>query len=284
MALPAQSYVWFRIRHVVNMWVRRETGLPEASVLYDMQNQPRPPLPYIGLERRDFPFVISDDELITEVTTAVTIDVTASAVGETVALLLFGTRYAYTLVGGDTSGTARDALLALITTDLCRIVTALDGHSYAVGFQPCTAMGVALTSITFAGLGLGPVRLTVVEGCTVTTSTQAYRSIQAGLRRAVTRLDFYWPTRQDGFETIDEYAETLRTSLVSSDTAQWLAARGVGVEEAARISVQEASAVSGGARQRRKFFDVLFNAASKTYRLADATIDTVDTPSVEIIA
>ena len=284
MPVPAQSYVWFRLRHVVGLWVARATNLASTAVLYDMQNQPRPPLPYVGLTRRDFPFVVSDDELITEVTTSVTVDVTAASVGETVALVLFGTRYAYTLVGGDDATVARDALLALITADLCRIVAAADAHPYAVGFQPCTATGVGASSITFAGLGLGPVRLAVIEGCSVAASTQAYRAIQAGLRRAVVRLDLYWPTRQSGFDTIDEYAEALRSSLTNRDTAAWLASRGVGVEEAARISIQEASAVSGGASQRRKFFDVIFNAMSKVYRSGDATIDATEQAVVEIFA
>lgn len=248
-----------------------------------MQNQPRPALPYVGLTRRDFPFASFDDELIVEVTTSVTLTVTAAAAGETVALTLFGTRYNYTLTGVDDAEVARDALLAAITEDLCRLVTAADGTDFAVGFQPCTATAVGLDSITFAGLGVGPVRVEAIEGCTLGAPTLADRSVLTGLRRAVIRLDLYWPERQDGFETIDEYAETLRSSLQREETAWWLAERGVGVEQQSTISIQEASAVSGGARQRRKFFDVIFNAQSQIYRTANALVGATP-PSVEIIA
>ena len=283
MALPAQSFVWLRIRHVVGLWVARETGLASTAILYDAQNQPRPALPYVGLTRRDFPFDVIDDEVIREVTTAATLTVTASTVGSTVACVLFGLRYAYTLVLGDTPATARTALLALIADDLCRVVPATDGHGYAVGFNPCTATGAAVADINFAGLGLGPVHLTAVEGCTVTPTTLAYRSIQAGIRRAVVRLDLYWPTRQDGFDTIDEYAEALRSSLVREDTAVYLASRGVGVDDPGSITIQEASVASGGARQRRKIMDVIFNAAAKVYR-PDNGIATVEAPAVEFVA
>lgn len=277
-----QSFVWFRIRHVAGLWVLRETGLPDAAILYDMQNEARPALPYVGLTRREFPFEVIDDELIAEVTTAATLTVTATTAGETVACILFGTRYAYTLTGLDDTEAARDALLALIAADLCRIVTAADGTYFAVGFQPSTATGAGTDAIDFAGLGLGPVHLTAVEGCTVTPTTLAYRHIQAGIRRAVIRLDFYWPERQDGFETIDEYAETLRSSLLREDTAAWLAARGVGVDNPGRITIQEASALSGGARQRRKIMDVVLNANSKVYR-ADDGIEGVSPAAVEIV-
>lgn len=283
MTLPNQSYVWFRIRHVVGLWVLRETGLDDTAIQWDEQNQARPALPYIGLVRRDFAFDVLDDELITEVTTAATLTVTAATAGETVACVLFGTRYAYTLTGLDDTETARDALLALITADLCRLVTAADGTEFAVGFQPSTATGAGTDRINFAGLGLGPVHLSAVEGCTVAPTTTAYRHIQSGIRRAVIRLDLYWPDRQAGFDTIDEYAETLRSSLLREDTAAWLAARGVGVDNPGRVTVQEASAVSGGARQRRKIMDVVFNASSKLYR-ADDGIDEVEATTVEIIA
>lgn len=282
MALPVQSYVWFRIRHVVGLWTQRETGLADSAILYDTQNQPRPSLPYIGLERRDFPFSVIDDELITEVTTAATLTVTASIAGETAALILFGTRYAYTLQGGDTTEDARDVLLVAIVADLCRIVTSGDGTNYAVGFQPCTATGAGTDAIDFAGLGLGPVHLQAVEGCTVTSETPNYRHVQAGIRRAIIRLNLYWPERQDGFDTIDEYAEALRSSLLREDTATWLAARGVGVDDPGRVTVQDASAVSGGATQRRKIMDVIFNASSKTYR-ADDGLAGVSPPSIEIV-
>lgn len=281
MALAVQSFVWLRIQHVVGLWVLRETGLPNTGILQADQNQPRPALPYIGLTRREFPFDSIDDEIIREVTTAVTLTVTASTVGSTVACVLFGTRYNYTLVLGDTTTTARNALLALIAVDLCRNIAAPDGgNSFAVGFIPSTATGAGPASINFAGLGLGPVHLSVVEGCSLGAPTLAYRHIQSGIRNAVIRLDLYWPDRQDGFETIDEYAETLRSSLVREDTAMWLAARGVGVTNPGAVTIQEASAVSGGARQRRKFMDVVFNAASKSYR-ADDGISTVTPPSVE---
>jgi len=268
---------------VVGLWVSRETGLANTAILYDMQNQPRPALTYVGLTRRDFPFDAFDDELILEVTTAVTLTVTAATAGETAALVLFGTRYAFTLTGADDAEAARDALLAAITDDLCRIVTSADGTDFAVGFQPCTCTATGAASLTFAGLGLGPVRVSVVEGCSLGTPTLADRSVQTGLRRAIIRLDLYWPERQDGFDTIDEYAEVLRSSLQREDTAWWLASRGVGVEQQASITIQEASAVSGGARQRRKIMDVVFNAQSQVYRTAQ-TLGTVTPPSVEIIA
>ena len=283
MALLAQSYVWFRLRHVVGLWVSYVTDLPATAVLYDMQNQPRPVLPYVGLVRRDFPLAYFDDELILEVPTAVTLTVTAAAVGETAALILFGTRYAYTLAGGDDTEAARDALLAAIGEDLCRLVTAGDGVDTAVGFQPCTATAVGLDGITFAGLGAGPVRVSAIEGCTLGVPTVANRHVQSGLRRAVVRVELYWPERQDGFATIDEYAEALRSSLQNEETAWWLASRGVGCENASTIAVQEASAVSGGARQRRKFFDVIFNAQSQVYRTATA-VDGATPPAVEILA
>lgn len=283
MALPAQSYIWFRIRHVVGLWVLRETGLADTAIMWDTQNQARPALPYIGLTRRDFPFEVIDDELIAEVTTAARLTVTATTAGETVACILFGTRYAYTLTGADDTEAARDALLALIAVDLCRLVTAADGTEFAVGFQPSTATGASTNLINFAGLGLGPVHLAAIEGCTVAPTTVAYRHIQTGIRRAVIRLDLYWPERQDGFDTIDEYAETLRSSLLREDTATWLAARGVGVDNPGRVTVQEASAVSGGARQRRKIMDVVFNANSKVYR-ADDGIAGVSAATIEIIA
>lgn len=284
MALPAQSYIWFRLRHVVGLWVARETNLADTAILYDLQNQPRPPLPYVGLVRRDFPLAAFDDEEIVEVTTATTLTVTADTAGETAALVLFGTRYAHTLAVGETTEDARDALLAAIEADRCRTIEAPDGTLFAVGFLPCTATGVSTNSIAFAGLGVGPVRVTPIEGCELSDSpTLAYRHVQSGLRRMVVRIELYWPERQNGFDTIDEYAEALRSSLQIEATAAWLAARGVGVEQQGRITIQEASAVSGGAMQRRKFLDVLFNAKAKIYRSVD-TIDTVTAPGVEIIA
>jgi hypothetical protein len=275
MALPAQSYVWFRLRHVVGLWVQDVTALPATAILYDTQNETRPPLPYVGLERRDFPFEHFDSELIREVTTSSTLTVTASSAGETAAFTLFGLRYVYTLGAGETTEDARDALLAAVSGDLVRSISGT-----AVGFQPCTATGSGVDSIDFAGLGLGPVRIVPVEGCSVGSETLAYRNIQAGIRRAVVRLHLYWPEQQVDFETIDEYAEVLRSSLLREETASWLQARGVGVDNPARISVQDASAVSGGARQRRKFLDVIFNAQSRVYRadtgMAGATFSGVE--------
>lgn len=279
----AQSYVWFRLRHVVGLWVSYVTDLPATAVLFDMQNMPRPSLPYVGLVRRDFPLAYFDDELILEVPTAVTLTVTAATLGETVALVLFGTRYAYTLAGADDTEAARDALLVAITDDLCRLITAGDGTDTAVGFQPCTATAVGTDAITFAGLGVGPVHVSAIEGCTLGAPTLANRHVQSGLRRAIIRVELYWPERQDGFATIDEYAEALRSSLQNEETAWWLASRGVGVENQGTIAVQEASAVSGGARQRRKFFDVIFNAQSSTYRTA-TVLAGVTPPAVEILA
>ena len=283
MALPTQSYVWLRLREVAALWVQRETGLANTAVLLDLQNQPRPALPYVGIERRDFPFDWTDDEQIVQVTTAVTVQVTATAAGETVALTLFGLRYAYTLQGGDTTEVARDALLALIAPTLCRIIPAADGHNYASGFQPCTATGAGLDSIVFAGLGVAPVRVVTIERCTVAASTLAYRKEQTGLRRVIMRFNFYWPTRQDGFDLLDEYVEALRSSLQNTDTAIWFVQHGVGFEQPGRIAPQDASAVSGGAMQRRKFFDVLFHANSRIYR-ADTGLVGVATPTIEITA
>jgi hypothetical protein len=295
MALPTQSYVWLKARHVIALWVERTTGLAASgattSVIYDDQNQPRPALPYIGLVRREFPFESFDTETIVEVPTSATLTVTASAVGETVAIELFGTRYAYTLVGADTTEDARDALLALIADDLLRLVAVASGPPYAVGFQPCTATGVNIDSdldlvddifnIAFAGLSIGPVSVTAIEGCTL-TQTLAYRHVQSGLRRIIVRFNLYWPEREDGFDTIDEYAEALRSALLTEDSAVWLADRGVGVESQSRIAVQNAGVVSGGERQRRRFLDVIFNAPSKLYR-ADDGITTVEPAIVTVV-
>lgn len=281
MALPAQSYVWLKVRHVVGLWVLRTTGLPDAGILYDDQNQPRPALPYIGLVRREFPFEHFDVEQIVEVPITVTLTVTAAVAGETAAFELFGTRYAYTLAGADTTEDARDALLALLADDLLRLVSVASGPDYAVGFQPCTATGVGVDVIQFAGLASAPVRCEAIEGCT-TVPTLEFRHVQSGLRRMIVRLNLYWPEREDGFETIDEYAEALRSSLMTEDTAVWLAARAVGVDNPARVAVQNVGVVSGGERQRRKFLDVIFNAPSKIYR-ADEGLLTSAPPTVEIM-
>jgi len=292
-ALPAPSYVWFRLRHVVALWVLRETGLPAtvalpggvvtSSVLWDLQNQPRPPLPYIGLSRREFPLDFIDEETITEVTTAATITLTASVVGETASLLLFGLRYAYTLQGADTTTDARDALLALVAADLLRTVTALDGTDVAVGFQPVTATASGADAIAFAGFGLGPVGVAASENTTLVATSVDYRRIQAGLRRAIIRLDLFWPERQDAFETLDAHAEALRSSLTREDTAAYLADRGVGVIDPGRVRTQNTSAVSGGATQRRRSIDVIFNVMSVTYR-ADNGIEDVLEPGIEVPA
>lgn len=282
MALPAQSYVWLKVRHVVGLWVLRETGLPDTGILYDDQNQPRPALPYIGLTRREFPFETFDTEVTVEVPISSVLTVTAAVAGETVAIELFGTRYAYTLVGGDTTEDARDALLALIAPDLLRLIAVASGPPYAVGFQPCTATGAALSLINFAGLSIGPVRVTAIEGCTL-VETLEYRKVQSGLRRMIVRFNFYWPEREDGFETIDAYTEALRSALLTEDSAVWLASRGVGVENQSRIAVQNAGVVSGAERQRRRFMDAIFNASSKIYRVDDAIV-TVNPPIIEVIA
>lgn len=275
MALPAQSYVWFRVRHVVGLWVARETGLAATAVLYDLQNQPRPALPYVGLARRSFPLDFDDEALTAEVPTQKTLTVTASVAGETVAVRLFGLRYAYTLQVGDTTTDARDALLALMEVDRLRTISA-GGTSQPVGFQPITLASSGADAIVFTGFGLGPAAVDVIEGGTLTVDTLEYRSIQAGLRRAIVRLDMYWPAREDGFATLDETAEALRSSLTNMDTAVWLAARGVGVNDPARISIQDASAVSGGARQRRRFMDVTFNAQAVVYRPDNGIVDVAD--------
>lgn len=282
MALPAQSYVWLKVRHVVGLWVLRTTGLPDTGILYDDQNQPRPALPYIGLVRREFPFEHFDTETIREVPIAATLTVTAAVEDETVAIELFGTRYAYTLTADDTTETARDALLALIEVDLLRLVSVTSGPDYAIGFQPCTATGVDTDAIDFAGLSIGPVNVTPIEGCTV-SETLEYRKVQSGLRRLIVRFNLYWPEREDGFETIDEYAEALRSALLTQDSAVWLAARGVGVENQARIAVQNVGTVSGAERQRRRFLDVIFNAPSKIYRVDNGLITGVP-PSIEVVS
>jgi hypothetical protein len=281
MALPAQSYVWIKVRHVVGMWTLRTTGLASTGILYEDQNQPRPALPYIGLVRREFPFESFDQETIIEVPVSSVLTVTASAVGDTVAIELFGTRYAYTLVGDDTTEDARDALLELLAPDLLRLISVTTGPDYAVGFQPCTATGDDTDEINFAGLSIAPVRVTAIEGCT-TTPTLAYRKVQCGLRRMIVRFNFYWPEREDGFETIDAYAEAIRSAVQTEDTAVWLSARGVGVENQARIAVQNAGTISGGERQRRRFLDAIFNASSKIYR-ADDGITAVEPAIVSVV-
>jgi hypothetical protein len=281
MALPTQSFVWLKVRHVVGLWVLRATGLSTTGILYEDQNQPRPALPYIGFVRREFPFESFDTETIVQVPTVVEIIVTADAVGETVAIELFGTRYAYTMIGGDTTEDARDALLALIEPDLLQLITVASGPPYAVGFQPCTATGAGTNVIVFDGISIGPARVDIIEGATATT-TLAYRHVQSGLRRMIVRFNFYWPEREDGFETIDAYAEALRSDLLREETAVWLAARGVGVENPSRIAVQNAGTVSGAERQRRRFMDVIFNTTSKVYR-ADDGITTAEPPVIEVV-
>jgi len=57
----------------------------------------------------------------------------------------------------------------------------------------------------------------------------------------------------------------------------------LGVEDPARINVQDTSAVSGGANQRRKTMDVVFNAMSKIYREANA-VEGATPPTIEISA
>jgi hypothetical protein len=283
MALPVHSYVWFRLRHIIGRWAQRVTELPATAILYDSQNQPSPSLPYIGLTRRDFPAGGDDEEYIHEVATSVTLTCTATVVADSISLVLFGTRYSYTLVLGDTPTTARDALLALIAPDLVRVVVSPStANSFVLGFQPCTAVADGAASIVFAGLGVGPVRLLLVEGGTLASET-AYRHVAKGLRRFTARVELFWSEQQSGFETIDAHAGALTDSLGEDETAWWLADRGVGVEQAALISVQDASVQVGGARERRLFFDVLFNAQSKRYRISNA-IETVIAPAVEIAA
>jgi hypothetical protein len=272
------------LRHVIALWVQRTTGLANTAILWSEQNQPSPALPYIGLTRRDFPLDGDDEETTTEVTTAVTLTVTASVAGDTVAVVLFGTRYAYTLVLGDTATTARNALLALITADLIRTVTSTSGRAFGVGFQPYTAVASGAAAIAFAGLGFGPVHLSVVQGATLGDETRAYRAIAKGMRRALVRVELFWPEYVAPFETAESYANALRDSLLEEETATWLAARGVGVEQAQRLRVQDISAVAGDAlRETRLYMDVLFNATSKRYR-AESPIGTAVAPSVVAIA
>lgn len=282
MALPIQSYVWPRLRHVIGLWVQRTTALASSAILWSEQNQPSPPLPYVGLTRRDFPLDGDDEETITEVVTSATLTVTAATTGSTVALVLFGTRYAYTLVVGDTATTARNALLALIAVDLVRTVTSSSGRQFGVGFQPCTAAASGAAAIAFAGLGFGPVHLSVVEGGTLAEVT-AYRAIAKGLRRALVRVELFWPELPAPFETAEAYANALRDSLLEEETATWLAERGVGVEQAQRLRVQDISAVAGDAlRETRLVMDVLFNATSKRYR-AENPIATATPPTIVAI-
>ena len=284
MALPVQSYVWPRLRHVIGLWVARTTALANTAILWAEQNQPSPALPYVGLTRRDFPLDGDDEELITEVTTAVTLTVTAAAIGETVAVVLFGTRYAYTLVGADTTEDARDALLALIDADRIQvIVSPSTQNQFGVGFQPCTAVASGTDAIDFAGLGFGPVHLAVVQGGTLSGAVLDYRGIAKGMRRALVRVELFWPEQFTAFESVDNYANALRDSLLESETAEWLAQRGVGIEQAQRIRIQNISGVAGGAlTERRLYFDALFNAASKRYR-AENPIDGAVVPSVVVL-
>jgi hypothetical protein len=278
-----QSYVWPRLRHVIALWVARTTNLTSPQILWSEQNQPSPALPYVGLTRREFPLDGHDDERTMEVTTAVRLTVTASAVGDTVAVLLFGTRYAYTLAGADTTEDARDALLAAIELDRIRTVTSASGIPYGVGFQPCTATASGTDAIDFAGLGFGPVHLQVIEGGTLSNETLAYRAIAKGLRQALVRVELFWPEYSDPFETAEAYAGALRDSLVEEETATWLASRGVGVEQGARVRIQNFSAVAGALRETRLVMDVLFNAASKRYRESNA-IDGAAAATVTVVA
>lgn len=280
MALPVQSYVWPRLRHVIALWVARTTGLTGTAILWSEQNQPQPTLPYVGLTRRDFPLEGDDEETIREVTTSATLTCTATGVGSTLAVVLFGTRYAYTLTAGQDATDGRNALLALIAPDLVRVVVSPStANQFGVGFQPCTAVASGAAAINFAGLGFGPVRLAVVEGGT-RTETVAFRAIAKGMRRALVRVELFWPEQHVAFESADAYAGALQDSLLESETAQWLAERGVGVEQAQRIRVQDVSAVAGGAlRETRLIFDVLFNATSKRYRPPNS-LDTAVPPPV----
>lgn len=278
-----QSYVWPRLRHVIALWVARVTGLPNASILWSEQNQPSPALPYVGLTRRNFPLDGGDEEITAEITTSVRLTCTATGVGSTFACTLFGTRYAYTLAVGETTEDARDALLAAISADVIRVVTSSSGRQFGVGFQPCTAAVAGSDAIDFAGLGFGPVHLSAVEGCSLGNEVLAYRVITKGLRRALVRVELFWPELPAPFETADAYANALRDSLLEEETATWLASRGVGVEQAARLTIQDASAVAGGAlRETRLMMDVLFNATSKRYR-ADNGIGGVTPPVVVAI-
>jgi hypothetical protein len=283
-ALSVQSYVWPRLRHVIGLWVARTTALADTAILWAEQNQPSPALPYVGLTRRDFPLDGDDEEVIVQVTTAATLTITAAAIGETVAVVLFGTRYAYTLAGADTTEDARDALLALIAADLIRvIISPSTQNQFGVGFQPCTAVVNGTDAIDFAGLGFGPVHLTVVQGGTLSDELE-YRAVAKGMRRALVRVELFWPEQFTAFESIDNYANALRDSLLEGETAEWLAQRGVGIEQAQRIRIQNISGVAGGAlTERRLYFDALFNAASKRYR-AENPIDSAVPPSVVVLA
>ena len=279
-----QSYVWPRLRHVIGEWVARTTDLPAGAILWSEQNQPSPALPYIGLTRRDLPMDGDDAESLKQVTTGVTLTVTASVAGESAKFILFGTPYAYTLVGADTATEARDDLLAQIEADLIRAVsnTSLTAE-FGVGYQPCTAVASGADAIDFAGLGAGPVTVAAVEGCTLSGEVLAYRNIVSGLRRALVRVELFWPQTYAAFESVDAYAQALRDSLVEEETAIWLAQRGVGVEQAARLRIQNSSAASGGLRESRLFFDALFNGASKRFR-EETPIDGAATESIEILA
>ena len=283
MALPVQSYVWPRVRHVVARWVARVTALPEASILWSDQNAPSPGLPYIGLTRRTWQVDGFDEEVITEVPIASTLTCTASGAGETIAVILYGTRYAYTLTGGDTTEDGRDALLALIASDLIHTVIAPSGsNTFGVGFQPCTAVASGTDAIDFAGLGYGALSLAAIEGATV-SETRAYRSLSRGLRRALVRIELFWPEQSTPFETADAYAGAIVDALLETEQATWLASRGVGVEQAGRVRVQDFSGVAGGAlRETRLSIEVLFNAMAKRYQPGDG-VEEVEAPTIGIV-
>lgn len=265
---------------MIAQWVERTTGLAPAAILWDAQNQPSPELPYVGLVRRDFPLDGDDEETIREVTTSATLTCTATGVGSSISIVLFGHRYAYTLTAGQDATDGRDALLALLAPDLVRVVVSPStANEFGVGFQPCTAVASGAAAINFTGLGFGPVRLEVIEGGTL-TQTRAYRSIAKGLRRALVRVELFWPEQHVAFQSADAYAGALRDSLLEGEPAQWLAERGVGVEQAQRIRVQDVSAVAGGAlRETRLIFDVLFNASSVRYR-APHSLDVAVPPAI----
>jgi hypothetical protein len=186
--------------------------------------------------------------------------VLTTTVGEAAAIALNHGTYRYPVQLGDLISDVRDGLIADILAGPDPVAISVTG---ANAFEITGLPGIVIYPID------------VVEGTAVAPVTLDTVTVSEETRTTTVRVESF------GLDTEDEraldYADALVGDLGRPETAATFAAGGVSIV-GQRPAAQDTSAISGGERETRAFFDLQVAQWSRHYTIDPATLDALEDP------
>lgn len=247
-------------------WCASASGLAASAtaalprVVWAEQNLPRPTLPYVSLRRLTSTSDYEQTHTIADLPLVSSVQVTTTTVGEAARIDLGHGAPGYPVEAGDAITDVRDGLIAAISARPDAVTMAVTDDD----------------AFTIAGLGPGLAwPIAAVEGAVVTPVTIGDVEVTEASRTTIVRVDLFGFDAPD--ETALDYADTMIADLGRAQTAAFFAERGVSVI-GARPSVTDISALSGGERETRAFFDLQVSQWTRHTDANSATVATIEYP------